>query len=322
MSERKFKCDFLNHALDFEVDTIRHCCQTSHLGGGETVFVEKFDGTNFDWVEIFNIKKELSSQMAAGNIPDKCVGCAYIEEVDEIDSEEYISSVWLNHFNKCNCFCSYCEKTIGCDEYGYVEEYDILPVFREMLDKKILRNGGHIIFGGGEPTILKGFEELLELCYQNDIQRYIVHSSGIKYSPALARGLKSKEIDLIISLDAGTPETYKKIKNIDCFSQVCENIKRYVQEAENNAMRVRSKFIIVPEINDSIEEIDKWYNLSINELGVKTLTIDIEKTWFVKNRDCLPEYIVEMIRHVRDLCQRDGIKLFYYEQALLIENLI
>ena len=97
-----------------------------------------------------------------------------------------------------------------------------------MIEKNILRPGGEVAFGGGEPTIAPEFEDLIKLLTENGFTNMRIHSSGIKYSPAIAEAIKNGVLNIVISIDSGCEKTYKKIKNVNCYKKVIENMNTNV----------------------------------------------------------------------------------------------
>ena len=67
-----------------------------------------------------------------------------------------------------------------------------------MIDKGILRPGGEVSFGGGEPTIAPEFEELIKLLTASGFQNMRIHSSGIKFSPAIEEAIKKGVLNVVI----------------------------------------------------------------------------------------------------------------------------
>lgn len=66
-------------------------------------------------------------------------------------------------------------------------------------------------WGGGEPSILKGFEEaslwVTERRYWQN-----VHTNALRFSPAIAFLPQAQRGEINISLDSGTAETSQKVK--------------------------------------------------------------------------------------------------------------
>lgn len=63
-----------------------------------------------------------------------------------------------------------------------------------MLEKNILKPGGAIGFGGGEPTILEEFEELISILLDKGFTNIRVPSSGIKYSEIIEKGISKGQL--------------------------------------------------------------------------------------------------------------------------------
>lgn len=321
MSIKKYQCRYVNNGINFEKDHVEICCKMPNQRSEDLVLIKNYAGGQIDWDSLFKYKAKIREELKQGKVSPQCNGCFYLKEIAEdndIKIRDNFDTIVLNHFERCNSRCFYCTKV---HEPKPMPDYSFLPIFKDMLDKKLVHDNIYIFFGGGEPTILSEFEELLELFFKNNISNCIIHSSGIKYSPALAKGLKYEEFEVITSIDAGSSETYEKIKNVKCFDQVCENLKKYVQEStiEGN---VKSKYIIIEGINDNFQEIDKWYNISTKTIGVKSIILDIEFDCFAKNSSNMPSHIIDMIKYVKHMAERDNISLHFYDQALQVMTAI
>ena len=125
-----------------------------------------------------------------------------------------------------------------------------------------------------------------------------VPSSGIKYSPVIAKGISTGQLSVVVSIDSSSRETYKKIKQIDAFNKVCANLKKYAK-AQKRSFNVISKYIIIPGINDNTEEIDNWLKFN-KENKIEIIVIDIENSWLTKYRNESPdERIIDLIKYVK-----------------------
>lgn len=311
-----YKCDYMDSGINFERWGIFVCCKTAHEGGGMPVLANNYN--EFDFDKIFEIKKKWKEQIASGNPPERCKGCPNIVETDELVEDLAFNFVDVNNFVNCNSKCIYCD--VWSTE-GFTET-SLLPKFEELFEKGLLKNSNHgyIQFAGGEPALMKDFEKIVDLCLSNGIQRYIVNSNGIKYSEGINRLISEAQTSLCVSLDSGTAETYQKIKQVPCFEKVVENLKRYASSQKDGQSTVKSKYIILKDINDNIEEINKWYDLSL-EIGIKFVVLDVEREWFKHNNREINEKMKELIEHIQNRCKEDGIALDYYEQLKCLYRL-
>ena len=138
----------------------------------------------------------------------------------------------------------------------------------------------------------------LTLFLKNGFDDMRVPSSGIKYSPVIAKGISTGQLTVVISIDSSCKETYKKIKQIDAFDKVCANLKKYAK-AQKRSFNVISKYIIIPNVNDTIEELDNWLKFNKdNRIGI--VAIDIENSWLTKYRNEKPdEKVINLIKYVQ-----------------------
>ena len=183
-----------------------------------------------------------------------------------------------------------------------------------MIEKKILRPGGEVAFGGGEPTIAPEFEELIKLLTESGFTNMRIHSSGIKYSPAIAEAIKKGVLNIVISIDAGCEKTYKKIKNVNCYNKVIENMKKYASVNTYGYGLMTSKYIIIPNINDNRKEIDLWLE-SVQRAGVRWIAVDIEDVWYKINRATISDYYLNLVDYIINKAEKNNIKYELYDRA-------
>ena len=298
--EKYISCKWLESGVCFDNgvygSNVKLCCYMSAPGGGNSMIFEDYHGEKINWDEFFRIKKEYRDIQKSGGTVEGCRGCVFLEEKEWIQ-EDYIDCIIFDHFTKCNCACKYCYTEENKKMYNTLKTYNIYPIIKEMFDKNIIRKGGAIGFGGGEPTILPEFDKLISLFLKNGFSDIRVPSSGIKYSKIIERGISSGQLSVVVSIDSSSKETYKEIKQVDAFNIVCKNLKKYAK-AQKNSYNVISKYIIIPEINDSILEIDNWLKFN-KENNIGIVVIDIENSWLEKYRKEKPdERIVDLIKYV------------------------
>lgn len=155
-----------------------------------------------------------------------CKGCKFFKKqiVPEFPKEKNITFFTINHFTKCNSNCVYC----GIGRKTEDIKYKLLPIIKQMVKNKIINNSCLFNWGGGEPTICSEFEEIANFLHKNKL-RQAINSSGIEFSNTILEGLKDGLMSIQISPDAGTEETYKRIKRQNNFNKVWENIAKYAQ---------------------------------------------------------------------------------------------
>lgn len=329
---KMYRCRYLAHGLYIHYDCFRHCHLSIHSPNERNnnyIIPYKGPKDKADWNKIFEIKHNLVQNMRNGDIPPFCKGCHWIEEFDENSTEQflsdldnYIDMIWIGHTNECNANCIYCFSYQEILEHRTYKPYDIFPLFKEMLEKKIYNiekePNAHISFAMGEPTIMKKFDDIIKLFSKYGNKHIALYTNGVKLSKMAAKLMRDKDVDIatVISLDAGSREVFKQVKKIDKFKDVCKNIKEYAKTPKPTALGV--KYIIIPNVNDTKEEIDKWLDLCINKLGVKYLIADVEEKWFVRKSGEVPEYVKDLLRYIRSRCQEANINFEFYDRALVL----
>ena len=315
-------CDWLEHGIIFDHENvIRVCCSQCNEGGGRPVLRGQFYGENMDWDKIFFQKREMRVVQREGKTYEKCKGCILLHEGDW-DDEDYIDRLLLTHWINCNCRCIYCPAVSDERLRENNQHYNIVPVLQEMCDRQILRKNAYISIAGGESTIYPEFEDMLHLLLDYGCDNILVNSSGIKYSPAIAKGLAEKKLQLTVSVDSGCQETYEKIKLVKTYEQVCENLANYAAAQTDDKDRVCSKFIIVPGVNDREEEIENWLE-NTKELGIKHASIDIDWQWVQKNMRHLKKArrLYDLVVYTKNISDKEDLCLRYDERASIIRKI-
>lgn len=299
--------------MDFEHTRLETCCFTCHSGGGHITLMNEYAGEMINWDELFDKKRKYREEHRKGNLMPNCVGCVFLEEKDW-DEEDYINFLQFNYWVQCNSRCSYCYEVQNKKIFDKIKPYNSVPIVKDMIDRKILRPGGEVAFGGGEPTIAPEFEDLIRLLTANDFKNMRIHSSGIKFSPAIEEAIKKGVLNVVISIDAGCEKTYKKIKGVNAYKKVLENMKKYSEANTNNYGLMTSKYIIIPNINDNRKEIDLWIDSVINA-GGKWLALDIEDVWYKTNRATISSYYLDLVNYVLDKAKSLNMKVELYDRA-------
>ena len=306
-------CRYIEHGMDFEHTRLETCCFTCHSGGGHITLEPTYAGEEIDWQALFEKKRKYREQHRKGNLTPNCVGCVFLEE-KEWDEEDYINFLQFNYWVQCNSNCTYCYEVQNRHIFEKIKPYNSVPIVKDMIEKKILRPGGEVSFGGGEPTIAPEFEELIKLLTDNNFRNMRIHSSGIKFSPALAEAIKKGVLNVVISIDSGCEKTYKKVKRVNAYKKVIENMKKYVDANKNGYGLMTSKYIIIPNVNDNRKEVDMWID-SVRKIGGKWLAVDIEDVWYKVNRSTISSYYLDLVNYIIDRANSFGMKVELYDRA-------
>lgn len=308
-------CHWILHGLSFENDHIEMCCLCCHKGGGRLYIKENYNGKGLTWDNIIDLKQKFINENKENIIDRRCEGCFNLSNREWDDNEKYINYIHFNHWTRCNSDCIYCYTSWDKKNFQKKKHYNVLPIIKDLFKKKLFRPGGEVTFAGGEPTILEEFDELIKLLLKNGADRITVHSSGIKYSKAIERGIKEQKLHVCLSADSGTREMYNKIKRVDCFDKFWKNVKKYANaQTDITKNFVETKYILIPDINTNKEEIDKWFELNIKN-GIKSIVIDIENEYCKKLRERnieTPTYLIDLCKYIIEKSRELNLNLIDY----------
>ena len=306
-------CYWIEEGLSFDKDSIKLCCLYSPKGGGNTIVYDNWHGETVDWEKIFEAKKKIKDTHKRGEVYPNCDGCYALKEDNWKDDHSKVTSLNLDYWTKCYSKCIYCYSTKDKEKFNSFKNYNLLPILEDMIKKDILRPYGHVSFGGGEATLLEEFEEILDIFINMGFPLIRIHTDATKYSKAIEKGLEKGCIDLVISVDSGKQETHQKIKQINSYETVWKNLKEYAHhQKDKNA--VKSKYIIIPNVNDNMEEIELWLNKT-KEIGINFVFQDIEGCWFADNREKPNQSLMNLFKETQNYAKKIGLEYSLYEKS-------
>lgn len=311
-------CNYIEHGMVLDhCNRIRFCNNFNPRYGGRPVIYENYHGEKIDWKDFFRIKRELRQKYREGSCPELCKDCVNTE-CKEWDDEDYINYLLLTPWVPCNSNCIYCDAPRDKYVLENTKVYKVLPLVKDMIKNNILKKDGIIDFAGGEPTIYREFEGLLNEFIKNDFQKIIIHTNAIKKSNSIIKGLKKGVIRVLVSIDAGSKEVHKKVKQVNSYDNVWKNLKEYAKYQEKNGANVKAKYIIVPGLNDSEAEIDLWLN-KCKEINITHVVLNLDFNWIMKNVDSDLMPIYNLMKYTLDSAYNLGMQCELYGQIFQVK---
>jgi pyruvate-formate lyase-activating enzyme len=160
--------------------------------------------------------------------------------------------------DKCNFNCTYCGQKVFNTIKNEMTAYDIFA------DCVTNHRGLAILWNAGEITINPHCEKILDLWLDNNICGQICTNASI-HNSKLASVLRYTDTTLNVSVDAGTRETFARVKGVDCFEKVVGNLDKYADFANT----IELKYVCCHEMNFTNDDILGFLTLA-NRLSLKT----------------------------------------------------
>ena len=267
MDQKKtISCRFLQRAIYYGPDELRHCCKRFYHKGkmkGDVPMFSLQKNPDVSLDRIIEAKKNLINKIN-NNEQTGCTGCPVLEKANWRDVEdEKFDHISIEHHARCNMRCSYCSEVYYG---GKVSQYDIFQALDQLVKEDKIRNDCQVAWGGGEPTMSPDFKNLIS--YINNsvkpkTQRFF--SNAINYSDDIAQLLKHNIASLTTSVDAGSIKTFKKVRGVNQYIKVLKNLKKYFDISKKNTV---IKFIFT-ELNSTKEEVENFVK-DINDYGLSS----------------------------------------------------
>ncbi len=319
-SKKSYYCPYIANGVHFVHDRIRFCSANKQ----GPPLAKTYKGEDLNWDEIQKDRERLLRLLQEGQIPEECEGCFNLnnpiyQTKYEIENTPKIKHLYISNWLHCNTGCIYCinkslthskfDKKVKKSEY-----YDSYPIIENLVKNNILDKNAIITFTGGEPTVLKEFDKLLEIIAKHVTTPINVLSSGIRFNKTIYNNLKKDKVLLVVSIDSGSRETYKKIKRVDEFNNVINNLKKYAKASPTAGNHITSKYILIDKVNDNIEEIEKWLNV-IKSINIKNVRVDVEYSNSALSSKTIPKHYYDIFAFVKEKTQELGLNLESIDQV-------
>ncbi len=303
--EKSYYCEKLENTLHFLPDGVKYCCSCTE---GIGIKVEDFN--KFDMKEVISKRDDYIKSLKNGELPKGCIGCTDYKEITmksqilslfKLFNKNKISHIIIDHFKQCDCNCTYCaQKKLFPNT---TQNYELLPIIKSLYKNNYINSQQlKVEFQGGNVSVLKEFPLLMQEFKNHKVKEYVVLSNMIQYLPELET-LGENDI-VTVSVDAGSRETFQRIKNVDAFDAVIENIRKL---RNNSKVQMQYKYIILHNQNDNIEEVKKFLDIA-KEIGGLHIVIDIDynDTFMTPGvRFDVPKHYYDIIKFIDDYCKEN-----------------
>jgi len=317
-NEKRY-CWHLLFDLEFGDRSTMYCCGArTHYYPVSTIpnEMQNIDGLKIAFNNFLTKRKEAFDAAKKGLIPFGCENCYHLTDQEIPDELPKFSIIGVNFYpSVCNADCVYCGRgRLSNDKCNNLQEAKKLQFPKFIVEELVKLKNNNMIseetticYNSGEISITPDNELLLSYAIDNPNFIYVILTNAIVYSPLISQILsQNKRSRIMVDMDSGTPETYLKVKGVNKFYKVIENLKKYVAHGT-----VEVKYIILPDMNDDDANLYGTVNVA-KELKLQSLTIALEtfekRDKFVKRK---MYYAAAKLMNI--LAENDIKTVFHYD---------
>lgn len=278
-------CEDFQGGIHFDYSGLFYCATYSHSHENNKCITPILGDLNKNYKMLIKTKKQDKKSFEKGVVIPRCRDCFQLER-KQWEKNQKINRIAISANKRCNSNCVYCTSHRNKEYLNTLPDIPIYDFIKKLVDDKQVGDDCIIQFGGGEPTLHFEFDKIMELFLSHKNYEIRIYSSGIKYSSHIEKAIKLGRCTLIISLDSGNPDLYKKIKNVDEFSTVVNNVAKYCKAQDELPERkyVILKYILIPGVNDTEEYIYEFLTVAKN-INCQEVRCDLEQEWYKRNKN-------------------------------------
>lgn len=301
-SQKSF-CPHFNGYINFSIPGIANCC---YGGVKKPYFCEWYVAgraiqTSID--NFLNKQKWYLEQSKLHRIPIFCKDCAFL--CSKIPDDAKFWKVCFSDNYICNAKCIYCDAVHEERNQSAIAAETRFEMYGQFLNQlcvtKSIDSHSMIVIASGEITI-NPYKRILYDALEKTSLPVRAYSNCIQFDPILAEIISQNEASCLqCDIDAGTAETYIKIKGVNRFHGVKNNLKEYL--AHDCVIAIR--YIVMPDWNDTDEDYNGMVCL-LHELGVAEMILSPEYSSMNRDRMSIRKMIFSIARFT-DLLDKNGI---------------
>ncbi len=296
-----YSCEYIEGGIVFYPTRLTACCVSHSNGAGQPRIVD-FSGGELPIEKIQAWREQTIAAHKREEFDPQCKGCPLlVKRTWGSEPSRQIHMITIAHFTHCNLRCNYCYTVLRPDLTIKAKKvYDLLAVFRQMIDSRLLSPQAEIRFSGGEPTVLPEFEDLLDLVSAYG-PRIRIYTNAVVRSAAVLRALAKRRVELVLGIDAGTDEVYKEVKGRSVNKQVWNNVAAYAAIDPDNCW---AKMIVRRE---NIGDVTRFVERCV-ESGIRKVYYDLDANIPPIKGNRLDQVYVDAVALLKYECEKRGIE--------------
>lgn len=124
--------------------------------------------------------------------------------------------------NKCNMKCVHCYSSSKSTNSNFISFEKV----KEIIDEASYYGTEFIALGGGEPLLHPDIFDIISYACNKNVEIELVTNGMLLSTENIMKLNKSGLRYIQVSLDGNSEDTYFKMRNVGCFNQIIENIKK------------------------------------------------------------------------------------------------
>lgn len=227
----------------------------------------RFDHKGLDPQKGIEYIDKTRKDLINGNIPlpEGCQNCfnykdSYIYTSRRLNSFDFSFRGW------CNYKCDYCSANHP-DRKGYNDRFSLEQYLIELEKRDMVNDIFSVLFAVGEPCLSEKRFALYDYCRERQYFLDVFTNCSI-FDESLFEVAHQSPVIIRKSFDAGTAETYARIKGVDCYEKMLKNVRHYLQAPY---LSLNPKYLFVPGLNDNEIDVECFVQMCA-ELNVDFVT--------------------------------------------------
>lgn len=198
-------------------------------------------------------------------LPEACQACfryksSYIYKSRRLNSFNFSFRGW------CNYKCDYCSANHP-DRKEYNDRFSLEAYLIELEKRDMVNDLFSVLFAVGEPCLNEKRFSLYEYCRKKQYFLDVFTNCSV-FDESLFEMAHQSPVIIRKSFDAGTAETYERIKGVNCYEKMLGNVRRYLQAPY---LVLNPRYLFVPGINDNESDVKGFVQMCV-DLNVDFVT--------------------------------------------------
>jgi hypothetical protein len=295
-------CHSLEHDFIISTDGIECCCRLGTLRNESprVLWDETIEKTIYNF---FTKRDQLIADLQVVGKKTQCTGCSELKNA-YWDINRKVEVIAISPSFPCQLSCNYCSVLSNAKylaKYPEVQErvkkINVKAIIEYLECKGKIALKEPIQVSAGEISIHPQKREILASLSKYPLQ---IFSNCVIYDEQISKLSARPGSFLNISLDSGISETYYRVKGLDVFAKVLNNIRRYKKEGANISM----KYIILSE-NCGKDDLNGFIDFC-KEIKIQAVNIACDISADHAN---LPIEIVDAAIYIAKRGRNDGINV-------------